>query len=95
MLFFPAACEKDITNTEHHQLSIKDLITTQEHAAETHPEKYQGISVSDFHVEPCGTDTHVQNFVMPQRQVKKRELVIINQMNMSKKMCSDRISPTI
>ncbi|XP_060251663.1 breast cancer type 1 susceptibility protein isoform X9 [Ovis aries] len=44
-----AACEfseKDITNTEHHQLSIKDLITTQEHAAEmhaaeTHPEKYQ------------------------------------------------------
>ena len=51
MLFFPAACEKDITNTEHHQLSIKDLITTQEHAAETHPEKYQGISVSDFHAE--------------------------------------------
>ncbi|XP_069459832.1 breast cancer type 1 susceptibility protein isoform X4 [Ovis canadensis] len=44
-----AACEfseKDITNTEHHHLSIKDLITTQEHAAETHaaethPEKYQ------------------------------------------------------
>lgn len=64
-----AACEfseKDITNTEHHQLSIKDLITTQEHAAEmhaaeTHPEKYQGISVSDFHVEPCGTDTHASS----------------------------------
>uniref|UniRef100_A0AC11CZL4 BRCA1 DNA repair associated n=1 Tax=Ovis aries TaxID=9940 RepID=A0AC11CZL4_SHEEP len=50
-----AACEfseKDITNTEHHQLSIKDLITTQEHAAEmhaaeTHPEKYQGEAASD------------------------------------------------
>lgn len=37
----------------------------------------------------------LQNFVTPQRQVKKRELVIINQMNMCKKMCSDRISPTI
>ncbi|XP_019836614.2 breast cancer type 1 susceptibility protein isoform X2 [Bos indicus] len=59
-----AACEfseKDITNTEHHQLSIKDLITTQKHATETHPEKYQGISVSDFHVEPCGTDTHASS----------------------------------
>ncbi|XP_059733751.1 breast cancer type 1 susceptibility protein homolog isoform X8 [Bos taurus] len=45
-----AACEfseKDITNTEHHQLSIKDLITTQKHATETHPEKYQGEAVSD------------------------------------------------
>ncbi|CAI9163454.1 unnamed protein product [Rangifer tarandus platyrhynchus] len=59
-----AACEfseKDITNAEHHQFSVKDLITTQKHATETHPEKYQGISVSNFHVEPCGTDTHASS----------------------------------
>ncbi|XP_070335548.1 breast cancer type 1 susceptibility protein isoform X6 [Odocoileus virginianus] len=59
-----AACEfseKDITNAEHHQFSIKDLITTQKHATETHPEKYQGISVSNFHVEPCGTDAHASS----------------------------------
>ncbi|XP_055263927.1 breast cancer type 1 susceptibility protein isoform X1 [Moschus berezovskii] len=59
-----AACEfsdKDITNTEHHQFSIKDLITNQKHATETHPEKYQGISVSNFHMEPCGTDIHASS----------------------------------
>ena len=64
LLFFLAACEfseKDITNAEHHQFSIKDLITTQKHATEMHPEKYQGISVSNFHVEPCGTDTHASS----------------------------------
>ncbi|XP_055263934.1 breast cancer type 1 susceptibility protein isoform X7 [Moschus berezovskii] len=46
-----AACEfsdKDITNTEHHQFSIKDLITNQKHATETHPEKYQGEAPSNY-----------------------------------------------
>ncbi|KAM9747957.1 LOW QUALITY PROTEIN: breast cancer type 1 susceptibility protein [Dama dama] len=45
-----AACEfseKDITNTEHHQFSIKDLITTHKHATETHPENYQGEAASN------------------------------------------------
>ncbi|XP_065764839.1 breast cancer type 1 susceptibility protein [Muntiacus reevesi] len=45
-----AACEfseKDITDTEHHQFSIKDLITTQKHTTETHPEKYQGEAASN------------------------------------------------
>ncbi|XP_070335551.1 breast cancer type 1 susceptibility protein isoform X10 [Odocoileus virginianus] len=45
-----AACEfseKDITNAEHHQFSIKDLITTQKHATETHPEKYQDEAASN------------------------------------------------
>ncbi|XP_077825357.1 breast cancer type 1 susceptibility protein homolog isoform X7 [Macaca mulatta] len=39
-----AACEfseKDITNTEHHQSSNNDLNTTEKHATERHPEKYQ------------------------------------------------------
>ncbi|XP_070083298.1 breast cancer type 1 susceptibility protein isoform X11 [Equus caballus] len=39
-----AACEfseKAITNIEHHQSSNKDLTTTEKHAAEKHPEKYQ------------------------------------------------------
>ncbi|EPQ13607.1 Breast cancer type 1 susceptibility protein like protein [Myotis brandtii] len=58
-----AACEfsGDITNIEHHQSSNKDLTTTEKHAAEKHTEKYQGISVSNLHVEPCGTDTHASS----------------------------------
>ncbi|XP_046532675.1 breast cancer type 1 susceptibility protein isoform X1 [Equus quagga] len=59
-----AACEfseKAITNIEHHQSSNKDLTTTEKHAAEKHPEKYQGISVSNLHVEPCGTNTHASS----------------------------------
>uniref|UniRef100_A0A8C3XAV2 Breast cancer type 1 susceptibility protein homolog n=1 Tax=Catagonus wagneri TaxID=51154 RepID=A0A8C3XAV2_9CETA len=59
-----AACEfseKDITNTDHHHSSNKDLTTTEKHETEKHPEKYQGISVSDLHVEPCGTDTHASS----------------------------------
>nr|XP_037849781.1 breast cancer type 1 susceptibility protein isoform X12 [Chlorocebus sabaeus] len=39
-----AACEfseKDITNTEHHQSSNNDWNTTEKHATERHPEKYQ------------------------------------------------------
>ncbi|XP_059526262.1 breast cancer type 1 susceptibility protein isoform X2 [Myotis daubentonii] len=58
-----AACEfsGDITNIEHHQSSNKDLTTTEKHAAENHTEKYQGISVSNLHVEPCGTDTHASS----------------------------------
>ena len=63
-MFFPAACEfseKDITKAEHHQFSNKDLTTTEKHETEKHPEKYQGISVSNLHVEPCGTDTHASS----------------------------------
>lgn len=59
-----AACEfseKDITNTEHHQSSNNDLNTTEKHATERHPEKYQGSSVSNLHVEPCGTNTHASS----------------------------------
>ncbi|XP_034883101.1 breast cancer type 1 susceptibility protein isoform X2 [Mirounga leonina] len=38
-----AACEisEDITNIEHHQSSNKDLTTTEKHATEKYPEKYQ------------------------------------------------------
>lgn len=58
-----AACEfsGDITNIEHRQSSNKDLTTTEKHAAEKHTEKYQGTSVSNSHVEPCGTDTHASS----------------------------------
>ncbi|XP_064438573.1 breast cancer type 1 susceptibility protein isoform X2 [Mirounga angustirostris] len=58
-----AACEisEDITNIEHHQSSNKDLTTTEKHATEKYPEKYQGISVSNLHVEPCGTNTHASS----------------------------------
>nr|XP_006199251.1 breast cancer type 1 susceptibility protein isoform X1 [Vicugna pacos] len=58
-----AACEfsEDITNTEHHRSSNKDLTTTEKHETEKHPEKYQGVSVSNLHVEPCGTDTHASS----------------------------------
>ncbi|XP_037665689.1 breast cancer type 1 susceptibility protein isoform X2 [Choloepus didactylus] len=59
-----AACEfpeKDLTNIEHHQSSKKDLNTIEKHATERHPEKYQGISVSNLHVEPCGTYTHASS----------------------------------
>uniref|UniRef100_A0A452VMH1 Breast cancer type 1 susceptibility protein homolog n=1 Tax=Ursus maritimus TaxID=29073 RepID=A0A452VMH1_URSMA len=58
-----AACEisEDITNIEHHQSGNKDLTTTEKHATEKHPEKYQGISVSNLHVEPCGTNTHTSS----------------------------------
>ncbi|XP_034497021.1 breast cancer type 1 susceptibility protein isoform X8 [Ailuropoda melanoleuca] len=38
-----AACEisEDITNIEYHQSGNKDLTTTEKHATEKHPEKYQ------------------------------------------------------
>ncbi|XP_008570143.1 PREDICTED: breast cancer type 1 susceptibility protein [Galeopterus variegatus] len=58
-----AACEfsEDITNIEHHQSCDKDLNTIEKHATERHPEKYQGSSVSNLHVEPCGTNTHASS----------------------------------
>ncbi|XP_003414318.3 breast cancer type 1 susceptibility protein [Loxodonta africana] len=59
-----AACEfseKDITNLEYRQSSNKDLNTIKKHAAEKHPEKYRGISVSNLNVEPCGTNTHASS----------------------------------
>ncbi|XP_038184367.1 breast cancer type 1 susceptibility protein isoform X2 [Arvicola amphibius] len=58
-----AACEfcKDVTNTEQHQCSNKDLNPIENHATERHPEKCQSISVSNLHVEPCGTDIHASS----------------------------------
>ncbi|XP_075850694.1 breast cancer type 1 susceptibility protein isoform X2 [Microcebus murinus] len=59
-----AACafsEKDITSIEHHQASNNDLNTIKKHATEMHPEKYQGSSVSNLHVEPCGKNTHANS----------------------------------
>ncbi|XP_077020374.1 breast cancer type 1 susceptibility protein isoform X6 [Tamandua tetradactyla] len=59
-----AACqlsEKDLTSIEHHQSTKKDLNTIEKHATERHPEKYQGISVSNLHVEPCGTNIHASS----------------------------------
>ncbi|XP_010967242.1 breast cancer type 1 susceptibility protein isoform X4 [Camelus ferus] len=45
-----AACEfsEDITNTEHHRSSNKDLTTTEKHETEKHPEKYQGEAASGY-----------------------------------------------
>ncbi|XP_006832763.1 PREDICTED: breast cancer type 1 susceptibility protein homolog isoform X1 [Chrysochloris asiatica] len=56
-------CElsEDLTNVEYHQSSNKDLNTIKKHATERHPEKYQGISVSNLHVELCGTNTHASS----------------------------------
>ncbi|XP_058301978.1 breast cancer type 1 susceptibility protein isoform X8 [Hylobates moloch] len=59
-----AACEfseTDVTNTEHQQPSNNDLNTTEKRATERHPEKYQGSSVSNLNVEPCGTNTHASS----------------------------------
>ncbi|XP_028636496.1 breast cancer type 1 susceptibility protein [Grammomys surdaster] len=58
-----AACEfsEGIRNTEHHQCSDKDLNPTENHATERHPEKCQSISVSNVHVEPCGTDARASS----------------------------------
>ncbi|XP_040851683.1 breast cancer type 1 susceptibility protein homolog [Ochotona curzoniae] len=59
-----AACVfsgKDATNAEPQQSSSKDLATIKKHATERHPEKYQGISISNLHVEPRGTDTHASS----------------------------------
>lgn len=57
------ACEfcEDVTNTEQHQCSNKDLNPIENHATERHPEKCQSISVSNLHVEPCGTDIHASS----------------------------------
>ncbi|XP_035951403.2 breast cancer type 1 susceptibility protein isoform X6 [Halichoerus grypus] len=48
-----AACEisEDITNIEHHQSGNKDLTTTEKHATEKHPEKYQGEVASGYKSE--------------------------------------------
>ncbi|XP_054544738.1 breast cancer type 1 susceptibility protein isoform X8 [Talpa occidentalis] len=40
--------EKDLTNIEHHQSSNKDFTTTERHATEKHPEKYQGEAASVY-----------------------------------------------
>ncbi|XP_015426059.1 PREDICTED: breast cancer type 1 susceptibility protein isoform X7 [Myotis davidii] len=48
-----AACEfsGDITNTEHHQSSNKDLTTTEKHAAEKHTEKCQDEAAFEYESE--------------------------------------------
>ncbi|KAB0364414.1 hypothetical protein FD754_008570, partial [Muntiacus muntjak] len=90
-----AACEfseKDIADTEHHQFSIKDLITTQKHTTETHPEKYQGISVSNFHVEPCGTDTHASSL----QHENSSLLLTENRLNVEKaEFCNESKQPVL
>lgn len=52
---------EDITDIEQHQPSNKDLTTTEKHATEKDTEKYQSISVSSLHVEPCGTDNRASS----------------------------------
>ncbi|XP_060059410.1 LOW QUALITY PROTEIN: breast cancer type 1 susceptibility protein [Erinaceus europaeus] len=52
---------ENITDNECHQSSKKDLTTTEKHAAEKHPETYQGTSVSNLHVDPCGTNPHTSS----------------------------------
>uniref|UniRef100_A0A8C9JY12 RING-type E3 ubiquitin transferase BRCA1 n=1 Tax=Panthera tigris altaica TaxID=74533 RepID=A0A8C9JY12_PANTA len=48
-----ASCEfsEEITNIEHRQPSNKDLTTTEKHATEKHPEKYQGEAASGYESE--------------------------------------------
>ncbi|XP_048223026.1 breast cancer type 1 susceptibility protein [Perognathus longimembris pacificus] len=53
-----ASCEGNITNIEH-QSSSKDLNTIGKQTTERHPEK--NWSVSNLHVEPCGTDIHASS----------------------------------
>ncbi|XP_047615157.1 breast cancer type 1 susceptibility protein isoform X7 [Phacochoerus africanus] len=43
--------EKDITNTEHHHSSNKDLTATEKHATEKHPEKYEGEAAFEYESE--------------------------------------------
>uniref|UniRef100_A0A4X1TRE2 Breast cancer type 1 susceptibility protein homolog n=1 Tax=Sus scrofa TaxID=9823 RepID=A0A4X1TRE2_PIG len=43
--------EKDITNTEHHHSSNKDLTATEKHATEKHPEKYEGETAFEYESE--------------------------------------------
>ncbi|XP_024897457.1 breast cancer type 1 susceptibility protein isoform X6 [Pteropus alecto] len=47
------ACEfsEDITNIEHRKSSNNDLTTTEKHAAEKHPEKYQDEAASEYENE--------------------------------------------
>ncbi|XP_075846751.1 breast cancer type 1 susceptibility protein isoform X3 [Microtus pennsylvanicus] len=54
------ACE-DVTNTEQQQCSDEDVNPIENHATERHPEKCQSVSVSNLHVEPCGTDIHASS----------------------------------
>ncbi|XP_032727642.1 breast cancer type 1 susceptibility protein isoform X10 [Lontra canadensis] len=42
---------EDITNSERHQSDNKDLTTTEKHATEKHPEKYQGEVASGYQSE--------------------------------------------
>ncbi|XP_007643355.1 breast cancer type 1 susceptibility protein isoform X2 [Cricetulus griseus] len=58
-----AACEfsEDVTNIDLHQCSNKDLDPIENHATGRYPEKCQDISVSNLHVEPCGTDIHASS----------------------------------
>uniref|UniRef100_A0A2K5C6Q8 RING-type E3 ubiquitin transferase BRCA1 n=1 Tax=Aotus nancymaae TaxID=37293 RepID=A0A2K5C6Q8_AOTNA len=48
--------EKDITNTEHHQSSNNNLNTTEKHATERHPEKYQGEAAFGYESETSITE---------------------------------------
>ncbi|XP_036050389.1 breast cancer type 1 susceptibility protein [Onychomys torridus] len=77
-----AACEfsEDLTDIEQHQCSNKDLNPIENHATERHPEKCQGISVSNLHVEPCGTDIHASSL----QQESSSLLLAEDRMNVEK-----------
>ncbi|XP_042138790.1 breast cancer type 1 susceptibility protein isoform X8 [Peromyscus maniculatus bairdii] len=77
-----AACEfsEDITDIEQDQCSNKDLNPIENHATERHPEKCQGIPVSNLHVEPCGTDIHASSL----QQEKSSLLLAEDRMNVEK-----------
>ncbi|XP_052612218.1 breast cancer type 1 susceptibility protein isoform X2 [Peromyscus californicus insignis] len=75
-------CEfsEDVTDIEQHQCSNKDLNPIENHATERHPEQCQGISVSDLHVEPCGTDIHASSL----QQENSSLLLAEDRMNVEK-----------
>ncbi|XP_055475684.1 breast cancer type 1 susceptibility protein [Psammomys obesus] len=65
-----AACEfsKDITNTEHHQCSDKDLNPIKNHATERHPEKCQGEVASGYESETNLSEDCSQSDILTTQQ---------------------------
>ncbi|XP_019522579.1 PREDICTED: breast cancer type 1 susceptibility protein [Hipposideros armiger] len=69
-----AACEfsEAITNIKHHESSNKDLTTTEKHATEKHPEKYQDDAAPEYEREAClsedGSELSSQNVILTTQQ---------------------------
>ncbi|XP_070417954.1 breast cancer type 1 susceptibility protein isoform X18 [Equus przewalskii] len=82
-----AACEfseKAITNIEHHQSSNKDLTTTEKHAAEKHPEKYQDEVASGYVSETnlsedCSGLSSQSDILTTQRDTMQDNLIKLQQ----------------